>query len=49
MRAGSGIDELRCDAQPVRRSANAAFEHIANAEIATHLSHIHRSALVGKG
>jgi hypothetical protein len=28
---GFGIDQLRCDANPVTRAADTAFEHVAHA------------------
>src|SRR5262249_13012009 len=48
VRSGSRIDELRGDAYPVRRLAHAAFEHIADAELATDLLHVHGMTFVGE-
>ena len=48
MRAGRGIDELAGDAHPAARLAHAAFEHVADAELAPDLLHVHRPALVGE-
>ena len=48
MRAGLGVDELRGDAHAVARLAHAAFEHIADAELASDLPHVDRLALVGE-
>ena len=48
MRARRSIDELPGDAHPVARLAHAAFEHVAHAELAPDLLHVHRPALVGE-
>ena len=40
------LNELPRDSHPVRRLAHAAFQHIAHTELASHLLHIHRAALV---
>ncbi|MDE5444447.1 hypothetical protein GWG65_23965 [Bradyrhizobium sp. CSA207] len=49
MVAGSGLYQLRSDADPIAGLAHAAFEHIAHAEFASDLLHIDRSTLVGEG
>ena len=49
MRHRRGIDELRGDANARAHPANAAFEHIAHAELAADLLHVDRAALVGEG
>ena len=49
MGAGHGVDQLRRDAHAVARLAQAPFEHVADAEGARHLAHVHRLALVGIG
>ena len=46
MAAGQRIDELRRDAQPRARPADAAFEYIAHAEIARDPLHVDCPALV---
>src|SRR5262249_18034806 len=48
MRAACRIDELRRDAHAVGRLARAAFEHVANAELATDLPYIYGMTLVGE-
>src|SRR5262245_36763846 len=44
--AGQCVDELRRHANPVRRPADAALQHIANAEVPADLPDIRRLALV---
>ena len=46
MRAGRSIDQLRRDPHAVPGLANAAFNDVAHAQLATHLLHIHRPPLV---
>ena len=46
MAAGCRIDELRADAQPLAGAAHAAFEHVADAELARDLFHVDRTVLV---
>ena len=46
--AGDGVDELRGDADAIASAANAAFEHVADAELAADLPDIDRLALVLK-
>ena len=48
MRAVCCIDQLRGDAHPTSGLAHAAFEHVANAELAADLLHIDGLAFVGK-
>ncbi len=48
MRAGRRVDELPGDADSARRSANAAFQHIAHAEFAADLLQVDGAALVCK-
>ena len=48
MGAGRGIDELAGDAHPVRRLADAAFQHIAHAQLAADLLDVDGLALVGE-
>ena len=48
VRARSGIDELRRDAHPVCRLAHRPLEHVAHAEVAPDLLHVHGLALVGE-
>ena len=48
MAARLRVDELSGDAHAVRRLADAAFEHIAHAQVAADLLHIARPALVGE-
>ncbi len=43
-----GIDQLTCDADTVSGLAHAAFQHIADAELAADLLHVHRAAPVGE-
>ena len=43
-----GLDQLRCYADAVPGFAETAFEHIAHAELASHLLHIDDAALVSK-
>ena len=49
MSAGHRVDQLGADAQPLAGPAHAAFEHIANAELACDLPDIDGAALVDKG
>jgi hypothetical protein len=44
--AGGGIDQLPCDAHPVRRLAHAAFEHVTDAELLSHSLHVDGAPLV---
>ena len=46
VRAGGGIDELRRDADTVAGATDAAFEDVANAELAADLSDVRRFAFV---
>jgi len=46
--AARGIDELRSDAHAVGGAADAAFEHVANAELASDLPDVDRLAFVGE-
>jgi hypothetical protein len=48
MRAGQGIDQLPGDANLVTSLADAAFEHIAHAELSADLFDIDGLALVDK-
>ena len=48
MRPARSIDQLRGDADPLRRLAHAAFEHVTHTQLATDLLHIDGPALVGK-
>src|SRR5215475_8019824 len=48
MPAGRSIDELPGDAHALLRLAQAALQHVAHAERAAHLLHIHGMALVGE-
>ena len=48
MRPSRRVDQLRGDAYPARCFAQAAFQHIAHAQLAAHLPHVHSTALVGK-
>ena len=48
MRAGRRVYQLAGDANPVAGFAQAAFEHIAHAELTADLAQIGRLALVGK-
>src|ERR1700731_290421 len=43
------FDELRSDTDPIADLTYAAFEHITHTQLASHLFHIDRAALVGKG
>ena len=47
--AGRPLDQLRRDAHFVAGAPNAALQDVADAELAGHVAHIHRAALVGKG
>src|SRR5215471_12663881 len=44
--AGFRLDQLRGDPQPVAALADASFEHVAHAELASDLLHINRAAFV---
>ena len=46
--AGSCINQLGRDAQPVVLATDASFQHVANAELLPHLPHIDGLALVGE-
>jgi hypothetical protein len=48
MRARCRIDELPGDAHPVPRLADAALEHIANAQLSSYLLHVDRAAFVSE-
>ena len=48
MRPGRRVDQLRGDAHSARCPAQAAFQHVAHAQLAAHLPHVHGSALVSK-
>lgn len=48
MAAVLGVDELAGDAHAAAHLAHAAFQHVAHAEFAPDLLHIHRAALVGE-
>src|ERR1700731_4487818 len=43
------FDELRSDTDPIAGLTYAAFEHITHTQLASHLLHIDRLTLVGKG
>jgi hypothetical protein len=45
---GGRINELRGDAHLVRRRAHAAFHHVPDAELPSHLLHLHRFVFVGE-
>src|SRR5438105_8202401 len=45
---GRRIDELSSYAYPPGSASHAAFEHVAHAQLAAHLLHVHRPALVGE-
>jgi hypothetical protein len=47
--AGSGIDELSRYSDLVAGRLNAAFEHVADAEIAANASHVRELASVNLG
>jgi hypothetical protein len=47
--AALSFDQLRSDADAVAGFAQAAFEHIADAELTPDLLHINRAALVSEG
>src|SRR6185295_5249714 len=46
--AGRRINELSCDADLAGRSAYAALQDIAHAQLASDLLHVYRPALVGE-
>ena len=48
MRCGRRVDELAGDANPISGLAHAAFEHVADAELATDLLHVDGATLVGE-
>jgi hypothetical protein len=48
MHAVLGLDQLRCDANPVVRLADRALEHIAHAQFAAYPLHLDSLALVGE-
>ena len=48
MRGGAALDKLPGDAQPVCGLANAAFQHVADAEFRGDLADVDRLALVGE-
>src|SRR5438874_3043769 len=48
MRAASAVHELRRDAHPLCRFANATFEHISHTQFTTDLLHVDGAALVGE-
>src|SRR4051812_8222235 len=48
MRIALGVDQLGIDPYLVRRSADAAFHHIANTEFATDLPGVDRLAFIGE-
>jgi hypothetical protein len=48
MCAADRVNELGSDAHPVRRRANAAFEHIAHAKFATDLFNVNSATLVNE-
>ena len=47
--AGLGVDQLGVDADAPAGLAHAALDHVAHAELAGHLAHVERLALVGEG
>ena len=49
MAGGFRFDQLAGDPQPGAGAAHATFQHVAHAELAAHLTHIHRTPLVGEG
>ncbi|MEY9551531.1 hypothetical protein ABIF67_005596 [Bradyrhizobium japonicum] len=49
MAAGRDVVELRRDAQAIAAAPHAAFEHIADAELARDFVHVHGAALVDEG
>ena len=49
MTACRSVDHLGVDPDPIGGTANAAFKHVANAEIAADLADIRRPALIGEG
>ncbi len=48
MVAGSRLYQLRSDADPIAGLAHATFKHIAHAELAPDLLHVHGTALVSE-
>ena len=48
MRPGGRVDQLRGDAHSARCPAKAAFQHVAHAQVAADLPHVHCSVLVSK-
>ena len=49
MRAGVRLDQLHVDAHAVSRALHAAFEHVANVELAANLFNVTGLSLVHKG
>ena len=49
MAAGRDVVELRGDTHAIAAPPHAAFEHVAHAELARDLVHVHRAALVDEG
>ena len=49
MAPGLGVDQLHVDAHPIAAALHAAFEHIANVEVAPDLFQVGDLALEGKG
>ena len=49
MRVGRGVDQLGRDSNPLARALNAAFEHIAHAELSPDLLRADPLSLIGKG
>jgi hypothetical protein len=49
MSAGCGLNELPSNTQAPARLANAAFEHISNAQLSADLLDVHRYTLVSEG
>src|ERR1700732_2210795 len=48
VRSGSCVNQLRRDANPVRRFPHAAFQHITYPQLAAHLLHVDCAPLVGE-
>jgi hypothetical protein len=49
MRTRFRVDQLHVDLNPVDKPSHAAFEHIADPEVAANLLHVNWFALVGEG
>src|SRR5215813_9792224 len=49
VRTGRGVNELSRESKTIARAPNAAFQHIADTELAPNLTDIDGPALVGKG